>query len=147
MRDSSFQSWETRLEFRDVLRIVRQFKRHARGLRLGSWILVALVVFVSSEFVLRVPGMAGPNLHPQHHQASSTPKVHSSSDHHPTTHDHRSCQLCTAPPTALAVSSLSHLGKTRLELVDTVLVTTSERGKQEHRIGLRSRAPPIFLLV
>jgi hypothetical protein len=146
MRDSSFQSWETRLRFGAVPRIFRQFKRHARGLHLGSWILAALVVFVSSEFVLRVPGMAGPNLHPQHHQASSKPQAQSSSDHHPASHDHRSCQLCTAPPIALAVSSLSQFGKTRLELVDTVLVTSTELGKQEHRIGLRSRAPPVFSL-
>ena len=148
MRDSSFQSLETRLELRSVLRIVRQLKRHARGLHLGSWILAALVVFVSSEFVLRIPGMlAGPNLHPQHHQASGTAKVHSSSDQKPVSHDHRSCQLCAAPPLALAVSSLSQLGKTRLELVDIVLARSTELGKQEHRIGLRSRAPPPFLPV
>jgi hypothetical protein len=148
MRDSSFQSWETRLEFLAMRRIVRQFKRHTRGLHLGSWILAALVVFVSSEFVLRVPGMvAGPYLHPQQHQASSKPKAQSSNDHHPTSHDHGSCQLCAAPPIALAVSSLSQLGKTRLELVDTVLVTSTELGKREHRIGLRSRAPPVMSVV
>jgi hypothetical protein len=131
-----------------VSRIARQFKRHAQGLHLGAWILAALVVFVSSEFVLRVPGMlTGPNLHAEHHQASQEPKAHSSSDHDPTSHDHRSCQLCAAPPLALAISSLSQLGKTRLELVDIVLVASTELGKREHRIGLRSRAPPLFSFV
>jgi hypothetical protein len=148
MRDSSFQSWETRLEFWAMRRIVRQLKRQARGLHLGSWILAALVVFVSSEFVLRIPGMlVGPRLYAQHHQISSKLKAQSSSDHHPASHDHRSCQLCTAPPIALPVSSLSQLGKTRLELVDIVLVTSTELGKREHRIGLRSRAPPVFSLI
>jgi hypothetical protein len=116
-------------------------------LHLESWVLAALIVFVSSEFVLRIPGMVGPSLHAQHHQPSGKPKAQSSSDHHPTTHDHRSCQLCAAPPIALPVSSLSQLGKTRLELVDTVLVTSTELGKREHRIGLRSRAPPVCSLI
>ena len=132
-----------------VPRTVRKLKRAIRALQLGSWLLVALVMFVSSEFVLRIPDMVtGSGLHSGHHQASSkavsrTPKVQASSDQHPASHDHRSCQLCAAPSNALAVSSLSQLGKTRLELVDVVLVTSKELGKQEHRIGLRSRAPPV----
>ena len=144
----SFQSREAPLEFKSVRRFVRQFKRHARGLHLGSWLLAALVVFVSSEFVLRIPGMvaSGSGLHSQHHQqASSERKLHSSSDQHPASHDHRSCQLCAAPSVALPVSSLSQLGKTRLVLVDVVLVASAELGKQEHRVGLRSRGPPILV--
>jgi hypothetical protein len=130
-----------------VQRFARQFRRQVRGLHLGSWLLAALVVFVSSDFVLRIPGMvaSGSGLHSQHRQqASGEKKVHPSSEH-PESHDHRSCQLCTAPPMALPVSSLSQLGKTRLELVDAVLVEFSEQGTQEHRVGLRSRAPPIFV--
>ena len=135
---------------RPVPRSFRQFKRRLRALHLESWLLAALVVFVSSEFVLRIPGMiTGSDVHLGHHQASElaasrTPKVESSSDHDPASHDHRSCQLCAAPSNALPVSSLSQLGKARLELVDVVLVRSTELGKPEHRIGLRSRAPPIF---
>lgn len=139
---------EAPLEFKSVRRFARQFKRHVRGLHLGSWLLAALVVFVSSEFVLRIPGMvaSGSGLHSRHQQASNKPKVHTSSDQHPASHDHRSCQLCTAPPMALPVSSLSQLGKTRLELVGVVTVASPELGKQEHRVGLRSRAPPMSFL-
>ena len=145
-RNCSFPSRETPLESGLVQGFARQFKRHVRGLHLGSWLLAALVVFVSSEFVLRIPGMVAPTsgLHLEH-QASNKPKVHSSDDHHPASHDHRSCQLCAAPPMALPVSSLSQLGKTRLELVDVVPVTSPELGKQEHSVGLRSRAPPVFV--
>ena len=150
-RNFSFPSRETPLESRLVQGFARQFKRHVRGLHLGSWLLAALVVFVSSEFVLRIPGMVAPaaglhidsGLHSEHQ--ASKPKVHSSGDHHPASHDHRSCQLCAAPPMALPVSSLSQLGKTRLELVDVVPVTSPELGKQEHSVGLRSRAPPVFV--
>jgi hypothetical protein len=48
-----------------------------------------------------------------------------------------------APPLALAVSSLSLLGKTRLQLIEVLPVATVQKGKREHRIGLRSRAPPV----
>jgi hypothetical protein len=140
----SFQSRKAPLESKSVQRFARQFKRHARGLHLGSWLLAALVVFVSSEFVLRIPGMvSGSGLHSQHHrQASNQPNAHSSNEH-PGSHDHRSCQLCAAPPIALPVSSLSQLGKTRLELVDVVPVVSAELGKQEYRVGLHARAPPV----
>jgi hypothetical protein len=131
-----------------VPRTFRQLKRTFRALHLESWVLAALVVFVSSEFVLRLPGMvAGPSLQSQHHQASSTPKVQSSNDHKPVSHEHSSCQLCMAPSLALAVSSLSQLGKTRLELIEVLPVFTDQQGKSEHRIGLRSRAPPVSLPV
>jgi hypothetical protein len=139
---------EPPLESKPVQRLARQFKRHIRGLHLGSWLLAALIVFVSSDFVLRIPGMvaSGSGLHSEHHQqASNEKKAYPSSDQHPASHDHRSCQLCAAPPIALPVSSLSQLGKTRLELVDVLTVVSPELGKQEHRVGLRSRAPPVFV--
>jgi hypothetical protein len=130
---------------RAVPRTYRQLKRTVRALHLESWVLAALVVFVSSEFLLRIPSMvAGPMLHPQHHSSASTePQANSSNNHRPASHEHRSCQLCTAPPLALAVSSLSQLGKTRLELLEVLLVVKAQKGKSEHRIGLRSRAPPV----
>jgi hypothetical protein len=107
-------------------------------------LLAALVVFVSSEFVSRIPGMvADPSVRvQQHHQGSAKSKAESSSDHQPKSHDHRSCQLCMAPPLALAISSLSQLGKTRLDLIDALPLVSARHGKREHRIGLRSRAPP-----
>jgi hypothetical protein len=112
-------------------------------------VLAALVVFVSSNFLLRIPNMvAGPMLHPLHHSpASKEPQANSSSDHRPKSHEHRSCQLCLAPPLALAVSSLSQLGKARLELLEILPLTTRQQGKSEHRIGLRSRAPPVLHFV
>ena len=136
---------ESTARIQAVPRTFRKLKRFIRALHLESWLLAALVVFVSSEFVLRTPGMVrGSSLHSVHHQATNTAKVQSSSDQHPASHDHRSCQLCAAPSNALAISSLSQLGKTCLELVDVVLVASIELGKPEHRIGLRSRAPPVF---
>jgi hypothetical protein len=133
---------ESTARMRAVSRTFRQFKRTVRALHLESWVLAALVVFVSSEFLLRIPSMvAGPSLQAhQHHQQSS-------SDHKPASHEHRSCQLCMAPPLALAVSSLSQLGKARLELIEVLPVVTAQKGKREHRIGLRSRAPPVQLTV
>jgi hypothetical protein len=125
---------------RAVPRNFRQFKRSVRALQLESWVLAALVLFVSTEFLLQIPGMvAGPSLQTHQHQQQS------SGDHKPVSHEHNSCQLCMAPPLALAVSSLSQLGKTRLVILDSVLLELPELGKQEHRIGLRSRAPPILV--
>jgi hypothetical protein len=124
---------------RVVPRSYRQLKRAFRAFHLESWVLAALVVFVSSEFLLRIPSMvAGSSL--QAHQHHKQP----SSDHKPTKHEHRSCQLCMAPPLALAVSSLSQLGKARLELIEVLPLATTQQGKREHRIGLRSRAPPFL---
>jgi hypothetical protein len=122
-----------------VPRNYRQLKRTVRALHLESWVLAALVVFVSSEFLLRIPSMvvAGSSLQAQQHHKQP------SSDHKPTKHEHRSCQLCMAPPLALAVSSLSQLGKARLELIEVLPLATAQQGKREHRIGLRSRAPPV----
>jgi hypothetical protein len=141
----SFQSWKVPLKSIQVSRLTRQLKRRVRGLHLGSWILVALVVFVSSDFLLRIPGMIAsvPTQFQHHQRASREPKVQTSHHWHPGSHDHRSCQLCAAPPNGLPVSSTSHLCKVRLEMVAAVLVLSSERGKPEHRIGLRTRAPPV----
>jgi hypothetical protein len=129
-----------------VPRTYRQLKRAFRAFHLESWVLAALVVFVSSEFLLRIPSMvAGSSVHPQHDSPASTePQANSSNDHRPKSHEHRSCQLCMAPPLALAVSSLSQLGKTRLELLEVLLVVKAQKGKSEHQIGLRSRAPPVL---
>jgi hypothetical protein len=130
---------EIRSKMRSVPRTLRQLKRSVRALHLESWVLAALVVFVSSDFLLRIPSMvAGPSLQAHQHQQQPA------SDHKPASHEHRSCQLCMAPPLALAVSSLSQLGKARLELIEVMPIVTAQQGKREHRIGLRSRAPPVL---
>jgi hypothetical protein len=124
-----------------VQRHFRQFKRTVRGLQLESWLLAALVVFISSDFLLRIPSMqpTASELHSQHQ--ARNPGLSSQQQH--ANHDHNTCQLCAAPPSVLAALNLVQLGKTRLELVETLPELSVERAKAEHRIGLRSRAPPV----
>jgi hypothetical protein len=124
-----------------VQRHVRQLKRTVRGLQLESWLLAVLVVFISNDFLVQIPNMqpSASEFHSQHRGQSQ-----GLSSHQPhTKHDHESCQLCAAPPLALAGLNLAHLGKTRRGVLEPVPALSVQHGKPEHRIGLRSRAPPV----
>ena len=157
---STFQGWVTcvpgiqypSLKIQENLAIVkslnrffRSARRTIRGFHLESWLLALLIVFTASDFVLRVPAMqlaGGSSLH-GHSNGHHLEARKSLPGQHPASHDHQRCQLCSAPPLALPISSLSQLGKTRLELVEVLPVTAAVFSKLEFQIGLQSRAPPL----
>jgi hypothetical protein len=114
-----------------------------------------LLVFTSSEYVLSVPGMlTGTPGHAIHQHSDSGQSESSQSESvrvelkgapvNAPKHDHKSCQLCMAPPLATAVTDNSQLGKTRLELLESILDFGIEHDTNPAISFVLSRAPPVF---
>jgi hypothetical protein len=136
------------------MRLARTIRRTLRAWRPEAWLAMLLLVFTSSEYVLSAPGMlAGMPSHAIHQHSDSGQSESSQSELvrvelkgapvNVPKHDHKSCQLCMAPPLATAVTDNSQLGKTRLELLEVILDFGIEHGTSPTIRFVLSRAPPV----
>jgi hypothetical protein len=132
------------------MRLARTIRRTLRAWRPEAWLAMLLLMFTSSEYVLSAPGML--TVMPSHaiHQHSDSGQSESvqvelkGAPVNVPQHEHKSCQLCMAPPLATAVTDNSQLGKTRLELLEAILDFGIEHDTNPAISFVLSRAPPVI---
>jgi hypothetical protein len=123
----------------------RSALRQFRAWHPEAWLAALLLVFISSQNVVMAMGML--NGFNSHCNGSSRGHEHAlrleKSDQSEKTSVHANCPWCMAPTFAV-ITDASQLGRTRLELLESVLVAGIHGDRSWFDRFVLARAPPII---